>query len=92
MTDTDRLNALFTLFGGYYAYEPHFRIQEYFRDGRKGLDKFIMDNSSLLGMNWPPVHDADHDSKDATLAEKKSGSLEAWIDQNNREIVGRPED
>ena len=48
LTDTDRINALFTLFGGAFAFEPFFRVQEHFRDGRRGLDKFIRDNPSLL--------------------------------------------
>ena len=48
LTDTDRINALFTLFGGAYAFEPFFRVQEHFRHGRLGLDKFILDNPSLL--------------------------------------------
>jgi hypothetical protein len=49
MTDTERLNALFTLFGGNCAFPPFFKIQELFRDGRRGLDVFIKDNPALLG-------------------------------------------
>lgn len=49
LTDTDRINALFTLFGGYFASSPFFKLQSYFNDGRRGLDKFIKDNPSLLG-------------------------------------------
>ncbi len=48
LTDTDRINALFTLFGGAYAFEPFFRIQEKFRKGRRGLDEWIKENPSLL--------------------------------------------
>lgn len=53
LTDTERLDALFTLFGGHYAFSPFLRIQEHFQDGRRGLDKFIADNPSLLGISAP---------------------------------------
>lgn len=47
LTDTDRINALFTLFGGAFAFSPFWRIQDQFRDGRRGLDKFILENTAL---------------------------------------------
>ena len=49
LTDTDRINALFTLMGGNYAFSPFLNLNEIFRDGRRGLDKFIAENPSLLG-------------------------------------------
>lgn len=49
LTDADRLNALFTLFGGHFAFSPFFKIQEFMKDGRRGIDKLIAQTPSLLG-------------------------------------------
>ena len=48
-TDTDRLNALFTLFGGHFAFSPFTDIAAVMRNGRRGIDALIADNPSLLG-------------------------------------------
>ena len=49
ITDTDRLNALITLFGGHYAFPAFWQMSELFKDGRRGLDAFLASNPSLLG-------------------------------------------
>lgn len=51
LTDTDRLNALFTLFGGHYVFQVGFNFPGIFKDGRRGLDKFIAEHPSLLPTN-----------------------------------------
>lgn len=49
ISDADRLNALFTLFGGYYAFPVMWEMSALFKDGRRGLDAFLSANPSLLG-------------------------------------------
>lgn len=53
ISDTDRLNALITLFGGHYAFPVMWQMNELFRDGRRGLDAFLASNPSLLGSKAP---------------------------------------
>lgn len=48
LNDADRLNALFTLFGGHYAFPVTWQMSELFKDGRRGLDAFLAANPSLL--------------------------------------------
>lgn len=48
LTDTDRLNALFTLFGGAYVHSAHARPWDLLREGRDGIDRLIAANPSLL--------------------------------------------
>ena len=47
-TDTDRINALITLFGGNYAFPVLWEIRDIFQNGRCGLDAFIRSNPSLF--------------------------------------------
>lgn len=49
LSDTDRLNALFTLMGGSYAFSAFFDLNSIMRDGRRGIDELIAGNPSLLG-------------------------------------------
>lgn len=50
VSDKDRLDALFTLFGGHYAFSPSYGgIQSLFKDGRRGIDQLIAENPSLIG-------------------------------------------
>jgi len=53
ISDTDRLNALITLFGGHYAFPAFWQMSELFKDGRRGLDAFLAANPSLLGSKAP---------------------------------------
>ena len=48
LTDTDRINALITLFGGHYAFPVMWQVSELFSNGRVGLDAFLFNNPSLL--------------------------------------------
>jgi hypothetical protein len=54
LTDKERLDALFTLFGGHYAFSPFFKVQDMMSDGRRGLDAFIAQNPSLMGIRENP--------------------------------------
>jgi hypothetical protein len=54
LTDTDRLNAIFTLFGGHYAFSPFSDLPRVLRDGRRGIDELIAANPSLLGASPCP--------------------------------------
>ncbi len=46
-TDTDRIDALITLFGGHYAFPVMWQVSELFQNGRAGLDAFLATNPSL---------------------------------------------
>lgn len=48
LTDTDRIDALITLFGGHYAFPVLWEVRELFQNGRCGLDAFLADNPTLL--------------------------------------------
>jgi hypothetical protein len=47
ITDTDRIDALITLFGGHYAFPVMWEVSELFQNGRDGLDAFLASNPSL---------------------------------------------
>lgn len=49
LTDTERLNAIFTVLGGGYAFNAFWDLGAVLRDGRRGLDEMIAANPSLLG-------------------------------------------
>lgn len=46
-TDTDRIDALITLFGGHYAFPVMWEVSQLFQNGRDGLDAFLAANPSL---------------------------------------------
>ena len=48
ITDTDRLNAVFNLFGGAYAFGSPYSPTDVLRRGRDGIDDVILTNPTLL--------------------------------------------
>jgi hypothetical protein len=47
LTDTQRVDALITLFGGHYAFPVMWEVSQLFQNGRSGLDAFLACNPSL---------------------------------------------
>ena len=50
LSDTERLDALFTLLGGGYAFPVH-SLTNILKDGRSGIDRLIKENPSLVSDN-----------------------------------------
>jgi len=48
ITDSQRIDALITLFGGHYAFPVFFEVRQLFENGRAGLDAFLNENPTLL--------------------------------------------
>jgi NAD(P)-dependent dehydrogenase (short-subunit alcohol dehydrogenase family) len=53
VTDTGRIDALITLFGGYYAFPAIWEVSQLFKNGRSGLDAFLACNPSLTEKETP---------------------------------------
>lgn len=57
LTDTERLEALFTLFGGGFAVPTWAKIGDLFKDGRAGIDRLVEDNPTLIGREATPENE-----------------------------------